>query len=105
MEEHYLNQLLSPHSIAVVGASDSIDSIGRLVFENILTGKYSGLLFPVNSKHSVVQGHIAYSSIDEISNTIDLAIITTPAHTVPEIITQCGKKGEVLNENACHVDE
>jgi acetyltransferase len=93
MEQHYLNKLFNPVSVAVIGASDRPNSVGRLVFENILKGKYAGQFFPVNLKHSLVQGHIAYSSINKINQTIDLAIITTPAHTVPKIITQCGEKG------------
>lgn len=91
--EHYLSRLFNPFSVAVIGASDRIHSVGRLVFENILNGKYAGQFFPINLKHSLIQGHTAYSSINEINQTIDLAIITTPAHTVPEIITQCGEKG------------
>lgn len=93
MERYYLDQLFNPKSIAVIGASDRIHSVGRLVFENILNGKYAGQFYPVNLKHTQVQGHLAYSSINKINQSIDLAIITTPALTVPEIITQCGEKG------------
>lgn len=93
MEKHYLNKLFNPECVAVIGASDRVDSVGRLVFENILQAKYKGKFFPVNLNHSLVQGHVAYPAINVINQTIDLAIITTPAHTVPELITQCGKKG------------
>lgn len=93
MEKHYLNKLFNPMSVAVIGASDRDDSVGRLVFDNILNGKYAGQFFPVNLKHALVQGHVAYSSINKINQTIDLVIITTPAHTVPKIIEQCGVKG------------
>ncbi len=92
MEKHYLDKLFNPASIAVIGASDRKNSVGRMVFENILNGKYEGQFFPVNLNHSLVQGHVAYSTINEINQSIDLAIITTPAHTVPEIVTQCGEK-------------
>ena len=88
MEKHYLDKLFNPDSVAVIGASDRPNSVGRLVFENILRGKYCGQLFPVNLKHSQVQGHVAYSSINQINQSIDLAAITTPAHIVPEIVTQ-----------------
>lgn len=67
--------------------------MGRLVFENILDGKYRGQLFPVNLKHSQIQGHAAFSAITQINQRIDLAIITTPAQTLPEIVEQCGEKG------------
>jgi len=93
MVKHYLETLFNPNSIAVIGASDRKHSVGRLVVENILNGKYAGQFFPVNVKHGTVQGHVAYSSVSDINQPIDLAIITTPAETVPEIITQCGEKG------------
>lgn len=93
MNKHYLDRLFNPTSIAVIGASNRMNSVGRLVFENILKGKYSGHLFPVNLKHRHVLGQVAYGAINEISPNIDLAIITTPAPTIPEIITQCGEKG------------
>lgn len=93
MEKHNLSQLFNPDSVAVIGASDRAHSVGRLVFENILNGKYSGQIFPVNVNHSQVQGHLAYSTINQIKQNIDLAIITTPAQTVPDIIKQCGEKG------------
>lgn len=93
MEKHYLNTLFNPDSIAVIGASERIYSVGRLLFENILNGKYAGQVFPVNLKHNQVLGHLAYASIKEINPDIDLAIITTPAKTVPGILKQCGEKG------------
>lgn len=93
MEKHFLNNLFNPESVAVIGASERSNSVGRLVFENILNGKFRGQLYPVNLKHSLVQGHRAYSTVLQINQNIDLVIITTPAHTVPEIIKQCGEKG------------
>ena len=92
MEKHTLNELFNPNSIAVIGASDRPNSVGKLVFENILNGKYIGQVFPVNLRHSAIQGHRAYSSIAEMTQPIDVAIITTPAETVPDIIRQCGQK-------------
>jgi acetyltransferase len=93
MEKYYLDKLFNPDSVAVNGASARAHSVGRLVFENILNGKYRGQFFPVNLKHAQVQGHVAYSTINQINQSIDLAIITTPANTVFEIIRQFGKKG------------
>lgn len=93
MDPHPLNDLFNPQSIAVIGASDRPDSVGKLVFSNILNGQYAGQLFPVNKKHTCVQGYTAYASVQDIAATIDLAIITTPAETITEIMTQCGKKG------------
>lgn len=88
-----LDDLFNPASIAVIGASDRPNAIGRLLFDNIKKGKYSGKLFAVNVNHSIVRGQTAFSSITEINQPIDLAIITTPAQTVLKIIQQCGEKG------------
>lgn len=93
MQKHSLDTLFNPKSIAVIGASNHKASVGRLVFENILKGRYAGKLFPINIKHSIILKQKAYASIIEITHPIDLAIITTPAQTVLEIIEQCGLKG------------
>lgn len=92
MEKHYLDKLFNPDSIAIVGASNRSHSVGKLLFANILNGKFAGQFFPVNLKHSQVQGHTAYSSLKEIKQNIDFVIITTPAQAVPEILIQCGEK-------------
>ena len=89
---HYLDKLFNPSSIAVIGASDRSNSVGMRVFHNLLKGNFAGKLYPVNPKHKTVQGHPAFPSIKEITQPIDLAIITTPAKTVQHIITECGEK-------------
>ena len=93
MSEHYLTPLFSPRSIAVFGASDRIDSVGQIVFHNMLESKFKGALYPVNSRVSEVQGHPAYASIAEIEDEIELVVIATPPQTVPDIIEECGKHG------------
>lgn len=93
MSQHHLTPLFAPKSVAVFGASDRIDSVGQIVFHNMLHSGYRGLLFPINPTHSAVQGCKAFSSIAQITETVDLAVITTPSGTVADIIDECGKHG------------
>lgn len=93
MLKHYLNVLFSPQSVAVFGASDRLDSVGGVVFENLRTGGFSGPVIPINPKRDSVQGVPAFASLDKVGQPIDLAVICTPAATVPDIIESCGKLG------------
>lgn len=90
---HYLNKLFSPKSVAVIGASDRLDSVGGVVFSNMLESGFKGELFPINSAHESVQGKRAYASIEQIGEPVELAVICTKAETVPDIIEACGKHG------------
>jgi acetyltransferase len=87
-----LNCFFSPRTIAVVGASERDDSLGARILRN-LTVSYQGLVFPVNAFKRTVQGITAYPTVDKVPSKIDLAIIATPAHTIPQIIEECGKAG------------
>lgn len=93
MKRHNLDKLFNPKSIAVIGASDRQDSVGRRVFNNLLKGKVAGTLYAVNPQHQTIQGLPAYASVIDLPEVVDLAVITTQAVTVPDIIRQCGKKG------------
>ncbi|MGC2164912.1 MAG: bifunctional acetate--CoA ligase family protein/GNAT family N-acetyltransferase [Gallionella sp.] len=93
MGKHYLNTLFSPKSVAVFGASDRPDSVGQIVFQNMLGSGFKGSLYPVNANHTEVQGRRAYATIAEISDTVELVVIATPPHTVPAIIESCGIHG------------
>ncbi len=93
MSQHYLSSLFTPQSVAVFGASDRPNSVGQIVFQNMLESGFKGKLFAVNPKHETVQDQPAYSNIRDIDEHVELAVITTPAHTVPGIIEQCGEAG------------
>jgi acetyltransferase len=96
LEQHYLTRLFEPGSVAVIGASDRENSVGNVLFKNILDSGYQGPLYPVNPKHETIQGKRAYRSIEEIGAGVDLAIIATQPKTVPEIVEHCGR-GDVKN--------
>ncbi len=93
MSQHYLTSLFAPKSVAVFGASDRIDSVGQIVFQNMLESGYQGALYPVNAKNPEVQGRKAYASLAKIEGLVELAVIATPPQTVAEIIEDCGKHG------------
>jgi acetyltransferase len=93
MGKHYLGALFAPGSVAVFGANDRTDSVGQVVFKNMLESGYKGLLYPVNSTHTQVQGKRAYASISEIGEPVELAVVATPPQTVPGIVESCGIHG------------
>ena len=93
MGKHYLGALFAPGSVAVFGANDRTDSVGQVVFKNMLESGYKGLLYPVNSTHTEVQGKRAYASISEIGEPVELAVVATPPQTVPGIVESCGIHG------------
>jgi len=88
---HYLTSLFAPQSIAVIGASEREKSGGAVILGNILNSGYKGKVFTVNPKRETVLGQATYPSVEAIGTRIDLAIITTPARTVPAIMEQCAR--------------
>ncbi len=85
---HYLHPLFSPASVALIGASARPGSLGRIVYENLLTGRFQGTLFAVNPNHRKVLGQPAFPSIAAIPQVVDLAIICAPPEGVPAILTE-----------------
>ena len=93
MDSHYLTALFTPRKIALFGASDRENSVGGVVFKNLLSSDYEGQIFAINPKHDTVQGVKAYKSLDEVNEAIDLAVVATPSTTIPGIVEACGEKG------------
>ncbi len=92
MSKHYLNPLFAPRSIAVFGASNEPSSIGHIIFQNIKSN-YKGKLYPINPKYQEIQGIAAVKNLNDVNDTVDLAVIATPAKTVPTIMESCGQNG------------
>jgi acetyltransferase len=88
-----LDKIFDPKSIALIGASDEENSVGFRLLRNLIGVGYRGVVYPVNIKKSSVQGIQAYPSVDKLPQQVDLAVIATPAKTVPDIVEQCGKEG------------
>jgi len=93
MPRHYLDNLFSPEAIAVFGASERSGALGTVVFRNLIQCGYGGKVLAINPGHDSVQDHPCYPDIGSTNSHIDLALIATPAPTVPEIIRQCGERG------------
>lgn len=91
MDTHYLSALFTPSSIALFGASDQKDSVGEVVYRNLLSSGFQGQVYPINPNRRRVQGRKAYASLQDIDAAIDLAVIATPARTVPGIIEACSE--------------
>ena len=92
-EEHYIARLFEPRSIALIGASESLDKVGGRVLDNLLAGGFNGTLYAVNPRHAEIRGVPCHPSIGAIATPVDLAVIALPAASVPGIIEDCGRAG------------
>src|SRR5271169_5528668 len=90
---HGLDPMFVPESVAVIGATGRPGTVGRSVLENLLHGKFQGKVYAVNAKHPEVLGLKTYASIRDIPGSVDLAVVATPAATVPQIIGECVDAG------------
>lgn len=85
-----LGSFLHPHAVVFVGATDKEGSVGRAIVENLLD--FEGRLYLINPKRKEVLGHPCHSSILDIDQPVDLAIIAIKAELVSEVLIQLGKK-------------
>ena len=88
-----LEHLFQPGSVAVIGASDRPQSLGATLMRNLLEGGFAGPIWPVNPKHASVAGLPAYPDVTSLPQPPDLAVICTPAPTVPRLIDELGRRG------------
>lgn len=88
-----LDKIFDPHRVAVIGASDTPTSVGYTVLRNLVGSGFRGVVYPVNPKRESVQGIQAYKDIPSLPHAPDLAVICTPARSVPALIEQCGEAG------------
>ncbi len=93
MPEHYLRPLLAPRSVARGGATERPGALGRFVHRNLAAGGLRGSLYAVNPKHRTIFGQPAFGRLSELPEPPDLAVIATPARTVPGIIADAGASG------------
>jgi len=88
-----LDAIFRPKSVAVIGASTRPGTIGRETLHNILLAEFNGKVFPVNPKAPVIHSIKAYSTVLDVPDAVDLAIIIVPKDNVAEVARQCGEKG------------
>src|SRR3989304_2011148 len=98
-ERGALRAIFAPKSVAVIGATEKEGRVGRTVLSNLIGSPFGGTVYPVNKRHSQVLGMKAYANVSRVPETIDLAVIVTPAATVPGVLSECvaaGVKGAII---------
>jgi len=88
-----LEVFFRPRNVAVIGATEQQPSVGRSIISNLRQTSFRGNVFLVNRKHAEVFGARCYPSVRDIPERVDLAVIATPAATVPQIIRECVAAG------------
>lgn len=88
-----LEQLFSPKSIAIIGATVREGAIGNTVVRNFRIGHFEGAVYPINEKYENVEGYPCYASVTDIQENIDLAIIALPSDYVEDAIHHCYDQG------------
>ena len=94
-----LDKIFNPQNVAIVGASDAEGSVGYAIVKNFTKMGFAGKVYFVNIRKPEILGIKTYKSVDEIPEPIDLAMIATPAKTVPDVMEECGKanvKGVII---------
>jgi acetyltransferase len=94
-----LEAIFSPRAVAVIGATEKTGSVGRAILWNLISSPFGGAVYPVNPRRPNVLGIRSYPDIAAVPEPVDLAVIVTPAPTVPEVIGECVKakvKGAII---------
>lgn len=93
MSVRYLKQLFKPASVAVLGASNTADSVGGIVMRNLLQGGFTGPILPVNRKYQAVQGVLAYPSVAALPLVPDMAVIAVPPDDTLTALKELADRG------------
>ncbi len=88
-----LERVLDARSVAVIGASRDERKRGFQALRTLLECRYEGAIYPINPREETILGLRCYPSVGDVEGPIDLALITTRAETVPDLLEQCGRKG------------
>src|SRR5215469_8510101 len=88
-----LDPFFIPNHIAVIGATDKRGSVGRTVLLNLLNGRFAKKVYAVNPKRTEVLGVPSFPSVKALPEAIDLAMVVTPATTVPDLVGECVDAG------------
>jgi acetyltransferase len=88
-----LDPLLDPASVAVIGASDRLGSVGATVWRNLRAGRFAGPIHAVNPNHSSLDGERVYARAADLPSPPDLAVLCTPPATIPGLVAELGSIG------------
>ncbi|WNG24071.1 bifunctional acetate--CoA ligase family protein/GNAT family N-acetyltransferase [Cystobacter fuscus] len=92
-DRHPLDALFAPRSVAVIGASEKPGSVGRTLLWNLISSPFGGTVYPINPKRKNVLGITAWPSLRALPEPVELAVIATPAATVPDVMRECAEVG------------
>lgn len=84
--------VLFPKSVAIVGVSQEKEKIGRVIYDNVLNGGYSGKVYPVNPKYKDIEGKTCYPDLLSIGGSVDMVCIVIPSQFVESTIDDCIEK-------------
>lgn len=87
-----LDPFFRPNTVALIGATEKENSVGRTLLWNLLRSPFGGTVYPINPKRANVLGIKAHKSVLDVEEEIDLAVIVTPSKFVPNIIKECVQK-------------
>ncbi len=88
-----LRSIFSPRSVAVIGASRGVDTLGHVILRSMLDAEFSGVIYPVNPNAESISSIKTYPSVLDTPGDVDLAIIVVPAKAVLKVADECGRKG------------
>lgn len=88
-----LDVFFAPKSVAVIGATEKAGHVGRSIFWNLISSPFGGTVYPVNAKRAAILGVRAYPSIGAVPEQVELAVVVTPAATVPAVVEECSAAG------------
>ena len=93
MSIRQLSNFFRPKRIAIIGVPANPNSVGGITLTNIVRGGFRGVVYPVNPKYEAVMGIPCYPNVRSLPKTPDLAVITTSAKLVPQLVEECGEAG------------
>ena len=87
-----MNRIMSPKSVAVIGASSETGKIGNSVMKNLINGGYKGQIYPIHPSADEILGYKAFKSVKDVPDEIDTAVFAIPAKFVAGALVECGEK-------------
>ena len=98
-EQNPLESIFAPKNVALIGATETVGSVGRTLMWNLISNPFGGAVFPINPKRPSVLGVKAYPNIASVPEPVELAVVVTPAQSIPKLIAECveaGVKGAIV---------
>lgn len=90
---HSLDPIFHPKSVAVIGASATPGTVGSILIRNLIANPFGGVVYPINPKRRSVHGVLCYPDLKALPEVVDLAVVATPAGSVPGLMRDCIERG------------